>query len=40
VTLRYGDEVLSLSNEGMIRHWPKGFCDRYEDALSRILDWG
>jgi hypothetical protein len=40
VTLYFGDEILSISNEGMIRYWPKGFCDRYEDALSRILDWG
>lgn len=38
VVYRFGDLDQSPDKNGMLRVWPKGFCDFYNDILGGLID--
>lgn len=39
VVYRFGDLNQSPDKSGMLRVWPKGFCDFYTDILGGLIDY-
>ena len=38
ITFKYKLEKLNPDKTGMLSHWPKGFCDVYDNILERLLN--
>lgn len=35
---QYGSTSISIDRRGMLKQWPTGFCDTYENMLMELLD--
>lgn len=38
LTILFNDEVITCNTQGMLDHWPPGFCDHSINVLSELLD--
>lgn len=39
IVFLFDEHELRVDRNGRIDEWPKGFCDKWEDILMRMLDW-
>jgi len=39
IRFKFGDDIITCDKNGRLSHWPKGFCDMWDNYLDELLQW-